>query len=73
MFTLALPSVYSLHHSLQSASPNILIYSEDIIGLVSFLKHLSVLVILQSLLNLQAELDYLREHYASHFHLGQST
>jgi len=69
---LALPSVHSLLHLLQSASPDILIYSEDIIGPVSFLKHLSVLVILQSLLNLQAELDYLREHYPSRFHLGWS-
>ena len=70
---LALPSVHSLLHLLQSASPDILIYSEDIIEPVSFLKYLSVLVILQSLLNLQAELDYLREHYSSHFHLGRST
>ena len=60
---LTLPSVHSLLHSLQSVSPDILIYSEDIIGPVSSLKHLSVLVILQSLLNLQAELDYLREHH----------
>ena len=69
---LALPSIHSLLHSLQSASPDILIYLKDIIGLVSSLKHLSVLVILQSLLNLQAELDYLRKHYPSHFCLGQS-
>jgi hypothetical protein len=68
---LTLPSVHSLLHLLQSVSPDILIYSEDIMGPVSCLKHLSVLVILQSLLNLQAELDYLREHHPSRFCLGQ--
>jgi len=49
--------------ALQNLSPDITIYCEDIVGPVSSLKHLSVLVILQSLLNLQAEKDYLRNQY----------
>jgi hypothetical protein len=58
--------------ALQNLSPDITIYCEDIVGLVSSLKHLSVLVILQSLLNLQAEKDYLRNQYPTTVRPGQS-
>jgi hypothetical protein len=58
--------------ALQNLSPDITIYCKDIVGPVSSLKHLSVLVILQSLLNLQAEKDYLRNQYSATVQLGQS-
>jgi hypothetical protein len=58
--------------ALQNLSPDITIYCEDIMGPVSSLKHLSVLVILQSLLNLQAEKDYLRNQYPATVRPGRS-
>jgi len=54
---------HSALFALQNLSPDITIYCEDIVGPVSLLKHLSTLVILQSLLNFQAEKDYLRNQY----------
>ena len=56
---------HSALFALQNLSPDITIYYEDIVGPVSSLKHLSTLVILQSLLNLQAEKDYLRNQYSA--------
>jgi hypothetical protein len=50
--------VYALVGLLSSSN----IYPEDIVGSIPSLKHLSMLVVLQSLLNTQAELDYLRTH-----------
>ena len=63
---------HSALSALQNLSPDITIYCENIVGPVSFLKHLSSLIVLQTLLNLQAEKDYLREYYPTTTHLGRS-
>ena len=49
--------------TLQNLFSEVLIYLEDILGPASSLKYLSALVVLQSLLNLQARQDYLSNSF----------
>src|SRR6266851_7531662 len=58
---------------LQQIAPRVTIYSEDIVGPISSLKQLSILAMLQGLLNSWAKQAYLRCTFPFWKHPGQGT